>query len=177
MVEETQRQACRHCQTDDIEANFDFGVRNARNIGQLPGKQVRGDDGQLAAVGERNAQADQAVAHHKIHHPHGNVVGQDVDPGLMHIQQLAEYKAHHKAEQVAGHKLFAQQHQAEHQAPLEQVGPGAQREHGPHLGKGKGHTGNSRNARPGIEHQHHAKAVHQHGNAQCQFAAEQRQRF
>ena len=55
MVEETQRQACRHCQTDDIEANFDFGVRNARNIGQLPGKQVRGDDGQLAAVGERNA--------------------------------------------------------------------------------------------------------------------------
>lgn len=112
-----------------------------------------------------------------IHHPHGDVVGQDVDPGLMHIQQLAEHKAHHKAEQVAGHKLFAQQHQTEHQAPLEQVGPGAQREHGPHLGKGKGHAGNSRNARPGIEHQHHAKAVHQHGNAQCQFAAEQRQRF
>ena len=102
-------------QTGDIKTDLDLRVADAGDICQFPWKQVGGDDGQTAPVGQRNADAEQYIADGKIQDAPGQRRGQYPDPQLVDIQQLAECKAHHKAEQIRRHKSFAHYHQTQHQ--------------------------------------------------------------
>lgn len=80
-------------------------------------------------------------------------------PGAEDIQQRAEEKAHHKAEQIGGHKAAAQNHQRDDQRPLEQIGPGAQRQERKHQRNRIGKAGHRRDAQPRIDRECHGEAV------------------
>ena len=146
-------------QTDDVEADLDLRVGDGSDLGQLSWEKVCRHDWHLTAVGKCDSDADQDVACHKVKHTPADSGRQNIDPHFVHIQQLAEHKSDHEAEQVLGNKLFAQDHQCQHQKSLENIGPGAKCDCRKYAGKCVGNTGDRGDSSSGIQHQHNAEAV------------------
>ena len=63
MTEKEEGHAAGDRQADDVKGNFDLRVGNAGDLGQLPGKEIRGNDGQAAPVGQGDAEADVTVSY------------------------------------------------------------------------------------------------------------------
>ena len=172
MAQKTKGQKSRDGQTDHVKGNLDLCIGNMGDLGQLPGKQVCGNNREPAAVGQGDAKADEQIADRKIENLEGQPRGKKVDPRLVDVQQLAEHKAHQKAAEIGGHKLPPEHHQAQHQYALKDICPCAQRQHREHLGEGVGDAGNGGDPRPGVQHQHNAEAVDEHRCRQRQLSPE-----
>ena len=170
MSQTEEGQCSRDSKTGDVEADLDLGIARFCDVGKLPWEQVGGDNGELAAVGDGDADADEHVADDEVQEAERQRRGENGDPQFVDIQQFAKDEAHHKAEQVRRHEFFSHDHQTEHQQPLKQIGPRAERDFGKHLGKGKGHAGDGGDAGTGVEHEHHAEAVDADGDEQRQFS-------
>ena len=125
MTEKEEGHAAGDGQADDVKGNFDLRVGNAGDLGQLPGKEIRGNDGQAAPVGQGDAQTDEQIAGDKIDHQKRQTLGQHVDPQLMDIQQFAEDEAHNKAEKIGRNEFFPKDHETEDEKPLKNIRPGA----------------------------------------------------
>ncbi len=151
-------------QTNDVKADLDLRVGDGSDLGQLSWKKVCRHDWHLAAVGKCDPDADQYVACHKVKHAPADGGRQNIDPHFVHIQQLAEHKSDHEAEQVLRNKFFAQDHQCQHQKSLENIGPGAKCDCRKYAGKCVGNTGDRGDSSSGIQHQHNAEAVDRNCN-------------
>ena len=58
MPQQEQCQQCCDSQASDIKGDFDFSVLDFYDGTQLTREQIRRDNGQAAAVGQRNADTD-----------------------------------------------------------------------------------------------------------------------
>ena len=161
-------------QTAQVEGYLNPPIGRAGDGRDLPRKQVRWDDRHFTVIGEGDAKADHQIAHGKIHDPKRQRPGQDTDPQLLRIQQFSKAKPNDEAEEISGYEPSAQEHQAQHQKPLKEVGPGPQRERRPHVGQGIGHTGDRRDTGAGVQHQYHTETVDHQGGQQRDLATDDR---
>ena len=65
-AEEAEGQKSRGGKADHVKGNFDLGIGDMGDLGQLPGKEVCRDNGEAAAVGQSDAQADEQITDNKI---------------------------------------------------------------------------------------------------------------
>ena len=160
------------CQTGHVKTDLHPGIGKPRDLRKFPGKKIRRRNRHLTSVSQSDSKADQQITDTEIQDLKEDPLGQKSNPGFMEIHRYTEEKSHHKTEQIGQMYLSPENKQGSHQEGLEYISPGSQGNLRKHLIKGIRNTGNGRNPRPGIQHQHDCKTVYKDQGDQRQFPSD-----
>lgn len=92
--------------TKNIEGDLNLGIRFFDDLGKISWEQVGWDDGELAAVGKGNTEAQDQVAGDEVKYPQGNTKRQCIDPDPVDIHHFSKSETSYKAEQIAGNETL-----------------------------------------------------------------------
>ena len=106
MSQTEEGQCSRDSKTGDVEADLDLGIARFCDVGKLPWEQVGGDNGEFAAVGDGDADADEHVADDEVQEAEGQRCGENGDPQFVTSSSSPKTKPTTKLNRYDGTNFF-----------------------------------------------------------------------